>query len=56
MKKTTKQSTKLRLSRETLQLLQHTALRCAVGGFSDVIGGTSCIPECNIYSVDPQLC
>jgi hypothetical protein len=55
MKKTRKRS-KLRLSRETVQTLHHTALHRAVGGFSDVMGGTSCFPECNIYSVDPQLC
>lgn len=55
MKKPQKR-TKLRLSRETLQVLHHTALRHAAGGFSDVVGGTSCDPECNIYSVDPQLC
>ena len=56
MKKITKHPTKLRLCREILQTLQHTALRRAVGGFSDVIGGTSCIPECNIDSIDPQTC
>lgn len=56
MKKTRKRTTKLRLSRETLLTLQHTALRRAVGGFSDVVGGTSCVPECNIDSIDPQLC
>jgi hypothetical protein len=56
MKKTRKQPAKLRLSRETLQTLQHTALRHAVGGFSDLVGGTSCVPECNIDSVDPQTC
>jgi hypothetical protein len=26
--------------------------RCAAGGFSDLVGGTSCDPACNIYSVD----
>lgn len=57
MKKIKKQPTRLRLSRETIQLLQHTALRQAVGGFSDIVNGTTCEPwECAIYSVDPQLC
>jgi hypothetical protein len=56
MKKTRKRSTKLRLSRETIQSLQHTTLGRAVGGFSDMAGGTSCDPDCNIYSIDPQLC
>jgi hypothetical protein len=57
MKKTRKRSTKLKLSRETLLRLQPASLREVVGGFSDMIGGTSCYPaECAIDSLEPQLC
>ena len=53
MKKTKHRTKKLTLSRDTLRSLQNVELQKVVGGFSDVLGGTTCYPaECNIDS-DP---
>ena len=57
MKKIEKRTRKLKVSRETIHMLNTIALRHVAGGFSDMIGGTTCYPvECAIDSLEPQLC
>lgn len=53
MKKTNNRTQKLKLSRETIRALQSTDIQKVAGGFSDMLGGTTCYPAaCNVDS-DP---
>jgi hypothetical protein len=53
MKKTKNRTKKLKLSRETIRALQSTDIQKVAGGFSDMLGGTSCTPACNVDESNP---